>query len=259
MSNENTSVTNGSVDTNKLAKIIAEELKKDDYINDILDDYSWPLRRWSLNGRDTLRFKRKKYKSFVCILNEKNKSKAEIDDKKIEWTKGVLMWGGIRGNSKKTIIKYSTQSAKRLRNLSKGISSWSKVLAFRNPGGDFIYDYRVAFALNFILISHNEKISRYFFIPPSARTNSNSKSKYAYCNLISRLLGKINDGVDLKDFALTPQKSYSLYTKLIRQIIKILNDDTNKRFHLKGCGKQKVEMALFMKFKDYEKRLVSGD
>ena len=81
----------------------------------------------------------------------------------MEWTKAVLKWGGILGNNEETILKYATQSAESLCSLSEGVASWSKVLAFRYPDKYFIYDYRVAFVLNYILVSHAEEISQYFF------------------------------------------------------------------------------------------------
>ena len=173
----------------------------------------------------------------------------------MEWTKAVLKWGGILGNNEETILKYATQSAESLCSLSEGVASWSKVLAFRYPDKYFIYDYRVAFVLNYILVSHAEEISQYFFIPPSQRINSNSDSKYAYCNLIARLLGKINDGVNLKIFELNLPESYRLYLGLIEQIVEVLNDETYNCFHLEGDDKQKVEMALFMKFNEYEEKV----
>ena len=114
-----------------------------------------------------------------------------------------------------------------------------------------------AFVLNYILISHDETISQYFFIPLSKRLNSKSNldSKYAYCNLIARLLGKINDGVSLGVFELSLQESYRLYLDLIEQIVEVLNDETDNCFHLVGDDKQKVEMALFMKFNEYEEKV----
>ena len=104
-------------------------------------------------------------------------------------------------------------------------------------------------------VNRNLEISQYFFIPPSQRINSNSDSKYAYCNLIARLLGKINDGVNLKIFELNLPESYRLYLGLIEQIVEVLNDETDNCFHLEGDDKQKVEMALFMKFNEYEEKV----
>ena len=100
-----------------------------------------------------------------------------------------------------------------------------------------------------------KKIGQYFFIPPSQRINSNSDSKYAYCNLIARLLGKINDGVNLEVFELNLQESYRLYLDLIEQIVEVINDETDNCFHLEGGDKQKVEMALFMKFNEYGEKV----
>lgn len=255
MSKKKPASSNIPININELALIVAKELKKDSYILHVLNDYKWPFKGKILDGNETLRFRRKKCECFTSITNNENKNQIEIDDKRVEWTKAVLEWGGIRGNNEKTILKYATQPAKSLWSQSKGVASWSKVLAFRHPDKYFIYDYRVAFVLNYILVSHAEEIGQYFFIPPSQRINSNSDSKYAYCNLIARLLGKINDGVNLKVFELNLSESYRLYLDLIEQVVKILNGETDKRFHLEGDDKQKVEMALFMKFNDYEENV----
>lgn len=69
------------------------------------------------------------------------------------------------------------------------------------------------------------------------------------------MLGKINDGVNLKIFELNLPESYRLYLGLIEQIVEVLNDETDNCFHLEGDDKQKVEMALFMKFNEYEEKV----
>lgn len=262
MSKNKLASSNISININKLAQTVVKELKKDNYIFNVLDIYEWPPKGKKLDGNETLRFKRKMCGRFAAIVNKENKNikkenknQIEIDDEKVEWTKAVLKWGGIRGNNEKTILNYATQPAESLCRLSEGVASWSKVLAFQRPDKYFIYDYRIAFVLNYIFISHNEKIGQYFFIPPSQRINSNSDSKYAYCNLIARLLGKINDGVNLEVFELNLQESYRLYLDLIEQIVEVINDETDNCFHLEGGDKQKVEMALFMKFNEYGEKV----
>lgn len=257
MSKNKLASSNISININKLAQIVVKELKKDNYIFNVLNIYEWPPKGKKLDGNETLMFKRKMCGRFASIIDKENKNQIEIDGKKVEWTKAVLKWGGILGNNQETILKYATQSAESLCSLSEGVASWSKVLAFQRPDKYFIYDYHVAFVLNYILISHDETISQYFFIPLSKRLNSKSNldSKYAYCNLIARLLGKINDGVSLGVFELSLQESYRLYLDLIEQIVEVLNDETDNCFHLVGDDKQKVEMALFMKFNEYEEKV----
>jgi hypothetical protein len=156
---------NISIEIVELAKIIAQELKKDDYILHVLGDYEWSFKGKILNGNETLKFRREMCEHFASITNNENKSQIEIDGEKVEWTKAVLEWGGIRGNKEETIIKYSTRSAEYLCNLSEGVSSWSKVLAFQNPAKYYIYDYRVAFAINYILLNQMKRVDQYFYIP----------------------------------------------------------------------------------------------
>lgn len=169
MSKNKLASSNISININKLAQTVVKELKKDNYIFNVLDIYEWPPKGKKLDGNETLRFKRKMCGRFAAIVNKENKNikkenknQIEIDDEKVEWTKAVLKWGGIRGNNEKTILNYATQPAESLCRLSEGVASWSKVLAFQRPDKYFIYDYRIAFVLNYILISHNEK-------PPSGR------------------------------------------------------------------------------------------
>ena len=115
--------------------------------------------------------------------------------------------------------------------------------------------------LHYILISHDETISQYFFIPLSKRLNSKSNldSKYAYCNLIARLLGKINDGVSLGVFELSLQESYRLYLDLIEQIVEVLNDETDNCFHLVGMISKRLKWHYLWNSMNMKKRLKPGD
>ena len=66
-------------------------------------------------------------------------------------TEQISGWGGIHGNGDKLLRSYALLSAPKLICLgAKGISSWSKGLALRNPRQFAVYDARVAMTLNAI-------------------------------------------------------------------------------------------------------------
>lgn len=223
----------------KLAKIVIKKLSKC-YICKINCVYRWPYNGKELNGWETAKL-RETMRADYC--NNKNGAK----EKRIEWTKEVLCWGKIRGNSPETIEKYAEQSCSCLRNNPRGISSWSKILAFRNPDRYFIYDFRVAVVLNYILVNQLNKIDKYFFMPPSRRESSkNVRSK-----LIDKMNAKINKDVASKGFKLNSQESYSLYLDLILKIVECIKND-KKGCHEGEINGQMVEMALFTKYQDYE-------
>lgn len=103
MSKNKLASSNISININKLAQTVVKELKKDNYIFNVLDIYEWPPKGKKLDGNETLRFKRKMCGRFAAIVNKENKNikkenknQIEIDDEKVEWTKAVLKWGGIR-------------------------------------------------------------------------------------------------------------------------------------------------------------------
>lgn len=237
-----------SNDIEKLAKIVIKKLSKD-YICNVKSDYRWPYNGRELNGGETLELREKMHAYYCCLIHNKDGAK----EKRIEWTKEVLYWGKIRGNSPETIEKYAEQSCSCLRNNPRGISSWSKILAFRNPDRYFIYDFRVAVALNYILVNELNKIDKYFFIPPSRRKNSeNVRSK-----LIDKMNAKRNKDVASKGFKLNSQESYSLYIDLILKMVECIKND-KKGCHEGGINGQMVEMALFTKYQDYEQCILDA-
>jgi hypothetical protein len=60
----------------------------------------------------------------------------------------VRYWGGIRSNKQETIQVYCDSSEEKLASSTwKGVATWSKILAMRNPDKYAIYDARVGAAL----------------------------------------------------------------------------------------------------------------
>lgn len=121
-------------------------------------------------------------------------------------------WGGIRTFNVETsrIDSFLADCDKLEKNVSLDcISSLSKVAAFYKPADNFIYDSRVAYSLNWILLSKDYD-GPFFPIP-----DSQVKAIRDY-NLptILRLKTKKND----KDLFIDKRKAYSVYCSLIKGV-----------------------------------------
>lgn len=251
--NENQSVADSlSINFPNLAEFIADKLEG--YISNILNVYTWPSNGKRPNGCETMAFRKTMSICFGRILVNK-KSDDDVLNKKIEWVKEVLDWGGIHGNKEETIKDYAINACANYEKYRTGIASWSKILAFQNLDEYFIYDYRVSFALNYLLSElPNDEVAKYFFMPPSRRKNA----KKARQKLINKIREKINKDI-VKD-GLKPdiQDSYRDYLQLIKEIANIINKEYELDNKEKITG-QMVEMSLFMKFQDYERSILQED
>lgn len=87
MSKNKLASSNISININKLAQIVVKELKKDNYIFNVLNIYEWPPKGKRLDGNETSRFKRKMCGRFASIIDKENKNQIEIDGKK---------WNGLK-------------------------------------------------------------------------------------------------------------------------------------------------------------------
>jgi hypothetical protein len=79
----------------------------------------------------------------------------QIEDKSIQSSQFekwyVHNWGGVKTNKQETLQNYiNSSSSELINNNIKGIATWSKILAVRNPSQFTIYDARVALSLNSI-------------------------------------------------------------------------------------------------------------
>ncbi|MDZ7876946.1 MAG: hypothetical protein U5L45_04715 [Saprospiraceae bacterium] len=113
-------------------------------------------------------------------LNETLKSNADLFDKLCLWV--IKDWGGIttaNDNDTLTLIKDFLKQDKP--NFNR-IASSSKVGAYMFPDRNVIYDSRVAYALNWIILSENA--GQYFFPIPEGR---NSKMSAFDLNVLIRL------------------------------------------------------------------------
>ena len=74
MSKNKLASSNISININKLAQIVVKELKKDNYIFNVLNIYEWPPKGKKLDGNETSRFKRKMCGRFASIIDKENKN-----------------------------------------------------------------------------------------------------------------------------------------------------------------------------------------
>ena len=79
----------------------------------------------------------------------------------------VSQFGGVKRNKPETIEAYAAASEEDLAyGRMKGVASWSKVLAMRNPVKFVIFDARVSAALNAIQVLSRGAVTIYFpFLP----------------------------------------------------------------------------------------------
>ncbi|MDO1510036.1 MULTISPECIES: hypothetical protein [unclassified Neisseria] len=151
-------------------------------------------------------------------------SSLEKREKLAKWY--VKNWGGIRTNDKNTISGYAELEPQDLikRKGITGISSWSKVLSIVEPRTYAIFDSRVAFSLNALLLQGKYK-SKFFPVLSSRNT------KIAEASDKFKLMKKNNR----KQYQSMPSKDvYYNYLKLLKEVA--IACDTSI---------QEVEMLLF--------------
>ncbi len=145
----------------KLKEIIADELQ----IADSLNKYEKELIIKKIVGKK---------------LNESLESNSELFDKLCLWI--IKDWGGITSTNDKETLNL----IKKFLNSDKPgfdrIASTSKVGSYLFPHKNIIYDSRVAYSLNWIILSQNA--GQYFFPIPEGR---NSKMSAFDLNVLIRL------------------------------------------------------------------------
>ncbi len=116
----------------------------------IAQDYIWkinmenfPLKNYSLEGNNDYQ----QCKNLRIFIHNHLKSHQDFSDELQIWY--VKNWGGVKGNKSETLIEYVNSSSDQLISLGKkGVATWSKMLAVRDPLKYVIYDARVAVSLN---------------------------------------------------------------------------------------------------------------
>lgn len=179
-------------------------------------------------------------------LNESYKSDRVLFNKLCLWI--IKDWGGIRGVNDERTLELVHQFLNNKKSDFNRIASISKVASYMFPQKYCIYDSRVAYALNWIILSQNAGTK--FFPIPEGR---NSKmmafdmkvlirlfnvQKYAVKNVFGmdeRLFVKNRD----KHFFIEQDEAYNQLNSLIKQISKELwNDDKSEYLYY-------TEMLLF--------------
>lgn len=173
-------------------------------------------------------------------LNNVNQE-SELFNKISLWI--IREWGGIYGGSDENTIKNVSEFFQTDKPKFNRIASSSKVGAFKYPNKKIIYDSRVAYSMNWILLSQNA--SKVFFPIPEGR---NTKMNAFDLNVLIRLyhinqyslpniniLKKDKKYIASKDKLIFIPKSIAYYemNNLIREVNNILwkNQRKNEPFY----------------------------
>ena len=214
----------------KLETLTEKQVKE---INDISSPYERELRIKNAVGQK---------------LKETLKSNKELFDNLSLWV--IKDWGGITSAKDEDTIKLVYDFLERDKPNFNRIASTSKVGAFLYPDKNVIYDSRVAYSLNWIILSENAGLK--FFPIPDGR---NSKMSAFDMNVLIRLKNisvyRTNTLEDLKQkqfiknsdkkIFIDKQDAYYEFINLVKQINQLLwKDEKEKQQNLYF-----TEMLLF--------------
>jgi hypothetical protein len=190
-----------------------------------------------------------KLKEIVGLkLNETLKSNKDLFGRLCLWI--IKDWGGIKAANDNDTILLVKDFLNQEKPTFKRIASLSKVGAYLFPEKNVIYDSRVAYSLNWIILTENAG-QQYFPIPEGR----NSKMSAFDLNVLIRLKNIANYQTDSvtkldnrlfiknadKKLFIDPKEAYSELNKLIRKI--------NDRLWKGECEKERnlyyTEMLLF--------------
>jgi hypothetical protein len=240
-------------DTEKIAAYL------DKYKDKLSEIYTWKfeINEALLNNIDDpyksrmielKKYKDNTYKKTVELRSILSDALNHYDESSSEFKKIALWiirdWGGIKNTDSDTLnlVKDFFTSEKPS---FQRIASTSKVGSFKNPAENIIYDSRVAYSMNWIILSQNAG-DKYFPIPPGR----NSKMCAFDLSVLIRLMNvncyQINKSetnsklISKKDRELfiSEKEAYYELNKLICDVNKILwNDDKKPPYY--------TEMILF--------------
>ena len=162
-------------------------------------------------------------------LNESYTNNSELFDKLSIWI--IKDWGGIKTSNISDTIQLINRFIKTEKPDFKRIASSSKVGSYLYPHKNIIYDSRVAYSLNWIILSQNAG-SHYFPIPEGR----NSKMKAFDLNVLIRLknisnyqvsdINELNNRLFIKqsdsNLFISEKNAYDELKKLILQVHRIL-------------------------------------
>lgn len=158
----------------------------------------------------------------------------------------INKWGGIssfKDNYEKSInsnrqkiddFLYRIKHRKTLtKSLFEVISSLSKVASFSDSSKFFVYDSRVIYTLNWLLLKHDIKEFKFFPMPQGR----NAKLSFFDLNTIIKLkMKKEYQNLDISDLYFRHENAYYAYCDLIKGLAEVLIPD-RPAYHL--------EMLLF--------------
>jgi hypothetical protein len=170
------------------------------------------------------------------LIKEKSKNSYELTDLNF-WI--VNEWGGIQTfkrneKNEKKIRTFSTQllKSKLTKDTFETISSLSKISSFIDPDNYVIYDSRVIYAINWILMTTSQTEIKYFPMP----TGRNRKLADFDINTIINLTHL--DGYNSGHLFYDHKVAYFAFCELIKNLCKsVFDDETIKPYYL--------EMLLF--------------
>lgn len=173
------------------------------------------------------------------ILSEKYKTSAEQNDLDF-WI--VNNWGGIRGfkpieRNIEKVQKFKKQLSKRKLSLDcfSTISSLSKISSFIDPENFVIYDSRVIYTLNWLILTceNQDSFKEKYFPMPSGRNKIIADFDMSTIVNISH----ISKYIQGEDLYITQQKAYFEFCDFIKTNTKLIFGKDSKPYEL--------EMLLF--------------
>ena len=194
------------------------------------------------------------------LINEIfNNAKAEQHKALMNWI--VKEWGGIKTSDKLAFDKKHFEANKKNLKFDR-IASYSKIAAFMYPEECIIYDSRVAYSLNWILLA--EEASTSFFPIPEGRNSKmmafdmntlihiKNKEKFA---VIGDVPTKHISSTDA-DIFIDKDKAYQELNKLIKEVNKQLwHDHPERQQYLYYTEMLLFSIADNIVFKDIVNRL----
>jgi hypothetical protein len=184
-----------------------ENKNKYPYLNYEYEDFFFDNRIQKLDKEAGLKF-------IVSLgLNDDTKDKELIS----KWI--IKTWGGIKG-IKDSTIKDIVNNIDKKEYSFNNISSWSKVHSFKNIDTDVIYDSKVIYSLNWLLLQLDS--DNLYFLQPEGRNKRltafpiNAIINFKYSNLID--MNKRGSKATNKVY-LDENEVYTMY----RQFVSILN------------------------------------
>lgn len=168
--------------------------------------------------------------------------KKEINNTELDfWI--INSWGGIHRfkNTERNIRKLSNfkkelKSTKISKENFGTISSLSKVASFLDPEKYFIYDARVAYSLNWLILKYENEntISQKYFPMPKSR----NKSLLNFDMQTILNIAHAKEMSDYSDLYLDPKEAYHTYCNFISKVAEKIYSDTKPAYL--------IEMLLFI-------------